>query len=143
MKQIVTLEQMKLMEKLSDINGITYDNLMVNAGQKLADTIINCVSDLNIQKNILFLCGNGNNAGDCFVAANILSQNGFKTSVALLCGTPKSSLSLKYFSKLNSRIYTTDNIDDIKKLAASVPVVADGVFGTGFHGILEIGRAHV
>ena len=95
MQQIVTLEQMKLMENLSVINGVSYDMLMVNAGQKLADTIIKYVSDLNIQKNILFLCGCGNNAGDCFVAANILFENGFKTSVALLCGSPKSSLALE------------------------------------------------
>ena len=69
---IVTPEQMKYLEAEADRNGNTYEMLMEKAGERLAEKII---SIINIEKNkdknhifdIIFLCGNGNNAGDCFV----------------------------------------------------------------------------
>lgn len=133
MQRIVTLEQMKLMEKLSDESGVSYDELMINAGQKLAEIIIKS----DVSENVLFLCGNGNNAGDCFVAAKYLAENNFKVSVALLCGKPKSQLAIKHFNAINDLVYVTDNFNNIKELANLNPVIVDGVFGTGFHGELN------
>ena len=103
---IVTPEQMKYLEAEADRNGNTYEMLMEKAGERLAEKII---SIINIEKNkdknhifdIIFLCGNGNNAGDCFVAARYLKQYGIDSAVTLLCGEPKTEIAKLNFSRIN------------------------------------------
>ncbi len=148
---IVTPEQMKYLEAESDRNGNTYEMLMEKAGEHLAEKII---SIINIEKNkdknqlfdITFICGNGNNAGDCFVAARYLKQHGIDSAVALLCGEPKTEIAKLNFSRMNQIEIISDKnilIDRISKykqfdevLSCPRQIIVDGAFGTGFHGEL-------
>lgn len=147
---IVTPEQMKYLEAEADRNGNTYEMLMEKAGERLAEKII---SIINIEKNedknqifdIIFLCGNGNNAGDCFVAARYLKQYGINSAVTLLCGEPKTEIAKLNFSRMNQveiindknillNMISKHNLDEI--LPYRCQIIVDGVFGTGFHGEL-------
>ncbi len=130
---VVTPKQMKFLEAEADRNGNSYEMLMEKAGKKLAEKI----TQLGF-KEIVFLCGNGNNAGDCFVAARYLENSNFKLTVSLLCGQPKTDISLLNYNRLKN-IHITQNPDEIIGILQNMEncLVVDGVFGTGFHGELS------
>ena len=65
--RLVTPQQMRRLEELSDQNGVSYAQLMENAGQKLSIFLLRQIRQKKGGK-ILYLCGNGYNGGDCFVA---------------------------------------------------------------------------
>ena len=74
MMYLVTPKQMKFLEAAADKSGNTYEILMENAGKKLAENMFKIYCSMQKKPEIIFLCGNGNNAGDCFVAARYLSE---------------------------------------------------------------------
>lgn len=131
--KIVTPKQMKLLEATADRNGISYEQLMLNAGNILADEISKKTTSSD---RILFLCGNGNNAGDCFVASKILLEkySYSRITIALLCGLPKTELSKKMFNAMDNNISIISNYNDIKSNMQDATLICDGIFGTGFHG---------
>lgn len=132
--KIVTPHQMKLLEATADKNGVSYEKLMLNAGKLLADTI---KEHSHPNDKILFLCGNGNNSGDCFVASKILAENqDFKIDIAMLCGEPKTELSQKMFAQIPNSVNIVKNIHKIRNLYTTYNIICDGIFGTGFHGEL-------
>lgn len=131
----VTVSQMKKIEKQSDICGVSYDVLMKNAGTMLGKFIEKIIDDYK-NKKIIFLCGNGNNGGDCFVAAEYLRNIDYNVSVALLCGIPRTEISQNAFSCMNQIAVYTET-EDIKSAVSVADVIVDGVFGTGFHGELD------
>lgn len=130
MERLLTPSQMRSAEKISDMNGVSYSQLMDNAGLKLADII---KSNARSRRKITFLCGKGNNAGDCFVAAKHLKKDGFDISIVLLCGQPQSELAVKNFNIIKDSVYVSENPDAVR----NSDIVADGVFGTGFKGKLD------
>ena len=135
---LVTPEQMKYLEKRSDSESFSYGELMENAGRALADVI----RGLGTEKSIVFLCGSGNNAGDCFVAARHLLAYGWRVTLAMLCGEPKTEISRAAFSKVKGAEIISDNREIINAVK-SAPITADGVFGTGVHGELPKNIAEV
>jgi NAD(P)H-hydrate epimerase len=131
---LVTPNQMKMLEATANSDGTSYEQLMLNAGKTLADEI---VLKADSDSNILFLCGNGNNAGDCFVAGRILIENGFENvAIALLCGSPKTELANKTFDEIPEEVKVLTILEDIKECFTNSDVICDGIFGTGFHGEL-------
>lgn len=148
---VVTPEQMKYLESEADRNGNTYEMLMEKAGKLLTEKIITIIEkekleDENRVFDIIFLCGNGNNAGDCFVAARYLKQYGIDSAAALLCGEPKTEIAKLNFSRMSKIEVIRDKnillelLAKNKQFDESLPypcqIIVDGVFGTGFHGEL-------
>ena len=133
---LVTSEQMKKIEYESDKNGVSFSALMENAGKALAEFIDSVKTDL---KSILFLCGKGNNAGDCFVASRFLIQKGWKVTLAMLCGKPNTDISINAFENSDASLILWEEKDIIEFAQDSTKysIAADGVFGTGFHGNLS------
>ena len=71
---ILTSQQSRELDKISEnVFGISGKTLMGNAGDKIADTVRLSCQDLDI-KNILIVCGKGNNGGDGFAAAVALAE---------------------------------------------------------------------
>ncbi len=129
---LVTPNQMKLLETTANNSGTSYEQLMLNAGEILAEEI---VAKSNSDSNILFLCGNGNNAGDCFVASKILTEKCYtNVTVALLCGSPKTELAKKTFEDISEEVTILESLKDIKQSFEDSDIICDGIFGTGFHG---------
>lgn len=129
---IVTPKQMNILENASHCAGVSLSLLMDNAGKALAEKIIKILQDKTYINNVYILAGSGNNAGDGFICAQILSNNGIDVKVIMLCGEPKTDLSKAAFRKINGIdiTYEYDNID------FNDCIVVDCVFGTGFHGEL-------
>lgn len=133
---VVTPKQMKYLENKANENGNSFEILMENAGKKLSERILEIVKSKD-KKSILFLCGNGNNAGDCFVAARYLLDNDIDITIAMLCGSPKTDISMLNFKKIsNEKIIFDKELLKLKLNDKCFDLIVDGVFGTGFHGII-------
>ena len=105
MRLVTPLEMMKL-EDLTNQSGVTYDMMMDQAGIGLAVHIARIALEQS-KTAILFLCGNGNNAGDCFVAAAKLAKQ-FTVTVCLVSGIPKTRTAYTKFRQMkNIRILKT------------------------------------
>lgn len=127
---LLTPEEMSLCEKRSEQYGVSLKALMDNAGCRLADKIMD-IGLQSFKKRVLFLCGNGNNGGDGFVAAKILANSGFEVYVMLLCEKPKTELAIAAFEAMPKNVSICENAD-----FESFDIVCDCVFGTGFRGAL-------
>lgn len=136
--KIVTPKQMKILEATADSNGTSYEQLMLNAGNILARRIKKHFKPYQDTK-VVFLCGNGNNSGDCFVSAKYLSDTyNNDITIAMLCGEPKTELSKKTFNEVpkKAKLKITYDLQSIKDAISTSDIVCDGIFGTGFHGEL-------
>ncbi len=136
-----TPRQMRTIEENSDKNGVSYRELMENAGGELAILIDKMTAEKKLRRDIVFLCGSGNNGGDGFVAAAALAENGFHVTVILTCGEPSSELAALEFRRLceteEADVLSLDSDKDAALYRISeASVIADAVFGTGFHGFL-------
>ncbi len=134
--RLVTPEQMRTLEELSDANGVGYEELMEQAGKNLFAVIMRQIEQLN-RPRILFLCGNGNNGGDCFVAARHLAEQGVAVTVALVSGVPKTILAYSVYKQMGKTVETLSSLKDAFTALKTADIVVDGVYGTGFHGTLR------
>ncbi len=108
---------------------------MENAGKNLAEFVRTTVK--NTKKNILILCGTGNNGGDGFVAARYLTQ--YYTVTVFLAGTDiKTEIAKKNLQKLQTyeiKIYSS--LRDLDRLLVENDVYIDALLGTGLVGALK------
>ena len=80
MQGYVTVEEMKALEANADYFGVSFGDLMENAGKAVADAITARYPPCRV----LVVCGKGNNGGDGFVVARLLALRGYTVSVMLL-----------------------------------------------------------
>lgn len=131
--RLVTPEQMIQIETEANRIGCTFDKMMQKAGEGLYSFLRDFAMG-NQLTEILFLCGNGNNAGDCFVAAQMLSRQ-FRVTVCMVNGVVKTRRAyMKYKALQNVRIIT--DFEETLEAVKEATLVIDGVFGIGFHGTL-------
>ncbi len=140
---ILTAQQMKQAEKTASEKGLSYLQMMDNAGSRAASQIVKDFSELVKGKTVV-LCGNGNNGGDGFVVARRFAQKGYAVSVLLVNGAPQSVSAMEMEAKLDgygiSVVDTKTQWSFAKKMLDESSLIVDGVFGTGFHGELP---AHI
>ncbi|MDO5559479.1 MAG: NAD(P)H-hydrate dehydratase [Oscillospiraceae bacterium] len=134
--RVVTTQQMRKLEALADKSGVSYKKLMDNAGMCLAQKIEFCAQKTIANPDIVFLCGSGNNAGDCFTAASLLRESSYNIYVCLLCGEPKTQISLEAYKSLRN-VRIIDNYEGALRIIDKAEIIVDGLFGTGFHGELS------
>ena len=181
-EHFVTCGEMKLLERRGDEAGLSYYQMMENAGTQAAKMIrAYCemtgvkpdegedlgkaaaaapleyraaVADRHkgtgfydtpeaVEKplRVMIFCGSGNNGGDGFVVARLLANAGFKVTVVLVCGDPKTQdagTNFQLLSDLPVSIITMDGMkEDALEQGAMPDVLVDAMFGTGFHGIMR------
>ncbi len=135
----VTSAQMKSIEKKAvEEMGMTYYELMQNAGVGSSRKIIEKFYVVN--KNIVVLCGSGNNGGDGFVIAKNLYIRGANVTVVLCKGQPKTDEATKAFNELKSEnleiINTEEDLQLIVSRLKDADFIVDCIFGTGFSGVI-------
>ena len=133
MQLVTPLEMMKL-EDLTNKSGISYEQMMERAGTGLAEHVAHIAMEQSATA-ILFLCGNGNNAGDCFVAASLLSKQ-YAVTVAMLAGVPKTRTAFTKYKMMKDVQIITEQ-EKIREATLRHSLVIDGVFGIGFRGELS------
>ncbi|MCR4645747.1 MAG: NAD(P)H-hydrate dehydratase [Oscillospiraceae bacterium] len=133
MMMFVTPQQMKQLEELTDRSGVSYGEMMRRAGTALAETLMRRYPE---KQCVLFLAGNGNNGGDCYVAARVLKQAGWRPEVLAPLGKPHTDIANNAYE-----LAKQDGIPIYEEaydfLFGEPEVVVDGLFGTGFRGELS------
>jgi NAD(P)H-hydrate epimerase len=127
--KLVTVSQMQNIEKHADAGGLSYDQMMQNAGQGLAEVVTDLFQESD-QLEVVGLVGPGNNGGDTLVALTILAEAGWKTT-AYLVKRKKDAL-VDAFVKAGGRVLTGDKtFEAFAEAVETADVFLDGVLGTG------------
>jgi NAD(P)H-hydrate epimerase len=154
----VTCEEMKALEKAADAAGLSYYQMMENAGTLASELIVDELSKadwlpaydiaFDIKPQVLVFCGKGNNGGDGFVVARKLSELGFPVSVILVEGAPTTvdaiandHLLPSAVERISAETFLETRLDAFP--GAFSGVIVDAVYGTGFHGELTPHAAKV
>ncbi len=132
--KLVTPSEMKTIEKDADANGLTYAAMMRNAGERLAEVVLERYADLR-DSLALGLVGTGNNGGDTLVALTRLANEGWKSRAYVAPGRPADDPLMKELEKAGGQITLAEkdkNFSALKSLKKETVVLLDGFLGTGF-----------
>lgn len=142
---ILTTEQMRQVEKLADESGLSYAQLMENAGT-VAYQYLNLRYGISA-KHCVILAGKGNNGGDGFVIARLLFEAGAEPVVLLCCGVPQTETAIRSYNRLLDMGVCVLDVSVERELAfgyiESAQIIIDAIFGTGFHGEVSATAADV
>ena len=129
----VTVSEMVTIEKEANSNGLSYDEMMENAGRGLAYVIMEEYQGLR-EPSAIGLVGSGNNGGDTLVALAILAEVGWKTSAYIVKTRAEDDPLVSRYIKSGGKIYSTDTDSDFRTLCDLLgehDLLLDGVLGTG------------
>lgn len=136
----LTVAQMRNAERLADENGLSYEQMMENAGTA-AYQYLNARYELG-GKQCVILAGAGNNAGDGFVIGWHMLHAGAHPAVVLCCGLPKTELASRMYDRYSAAggivIDAAGEEEAARSALQGAQLILDAVFGTGFHG--EVGE---
>jgi hydroxyethylthiazole kinase-like uncharacterized protein yjeF len=130
--KLVTTTQMQAIEKEADAGGLSYDQMMENAGIGLAETVLDLYPDEELVK-VFGLVGPGNNGGDTLIALAELAEAGWSAH-AYLVKRKKDEL-VKRLLEAGGEVSSAGDDEDFEGLASGLSeadIVLDGVLGTGF-----------
>ena len=129
----VTVSEMVTIEKEANSNGLSYDEMMENAGRGLAEVIMEEYQELR-EPSAIGLIGSGNNGGDTLVALAILNKAGWKTNAYIVKTRATDDPLVSRYDKAGGKIHSTDTDSDFSilcDLLGEHNILLDGVFGTG------------
>ena len=134
MIKVVTIEQMRAIERATDAAGVSYDEMMERAGASLADVVRRTLAGNFEERRVVALVGPGNNGGDGLVAARLLAE---QTSLEVSCYLlrPRDDDPL-YIAAREAGVFMVDATNDqrwrvLHNLVASADVVLDALLGIG------------
>jgi len=133
MVKLFSVDEMKALEKEANAAGLTYEQMMENAGRGIAQEIEAAYSHLLIKKAFA-LVGSGNNGGDALVALSYLVEKGWETSAYIVRPRSEGDSLIARLKKQLGVILTSEedkNYRKLSKLMATNSVLIDGVLGTG------------
>jgi NAD(P)H-hydrate epimerase len=129
MAKLVSVAEMLAIEQAADKSGLSYANMMENAGKSLAKATIAHSHKSN--KSVLGLIGSGNNGGDTLVALELLAKKGWQATAYLV----KRDLQEKHVRRARKAgvtiIASGKSGKNLSKLLPKHTVLLDGILGTG------------
>ena len=133
MAKIVTVAQMRRIEQAADAGGWSYDQMMLRAGQAVAQAVLDRLPRAE-GKQVLILVGPGNNGGDGLVAGARLAERGMQVSAYLVRPRPSPDPHAARLQEVGGRVLGPQDEADgsLERLADSSDVLIDAVLGTGF-----------
>ncbi|MDH3242642.1 MAG: NAD(P)H-hydrate dehydratase [Alphaproteobacteria bacterium] len=120
---LLTVDEMYRADAAAMVAGVSGETLMENAGRVIADAV---AARWNARP-VTILCGPGNNGGDGFVVARLLSQAGWTVRVALLGDREKLKGDARHHAdrwRGAVESLSTDVLDGAE-------LVVDAIFGAG------------
>ena len=145
-EHFVTCGQMNVLERRADESGLSYYRMMENAGSCAASMIMEPVASyeaesMETDKKVYVFCGKGNNGGDGFVVARLLHDKGYKVTVILVDGEPKTQDAITNYGLVRVRdiriLDMAENNRALMELGGEPDIIVDAVYGTGFKGELK------
>ncbi|MDO4189615.1 MAG: NAD(P)H-hydrate epimerase [Lachnospiraceae bacterium] len=134
---IVTVSEMKEIERLANESLLSYYCMMENAGNRSYELIISEYPETN---SLIIFCGKGNNGGDGLVVARLAANDHKKVHIILVEGIPVTEDALTNYNKLPDSVEIShiNEIDEkIIDMISDKTVIVDALYGTGFHGELR------
>ena len=143
-EHFVTCEHMKELERLTNESGLSYYQMMENAGTCAFASIMQ-ESGAGEGSTAVVFCGKGNNGGDGFVVARMLCQSGIAVTVVLVDGEPKTEDAITNYTLLQEMplqiVDMTASLEVgialLKEENNAPDIIVDAIYGTGFHGELR------
>ncbi|CAI7588468.1 unnamed protein product [Penicillium pancosmium] len=135
LKAISAKDAASLDKDLMDMGGWSLDQLMELAGLSVSQAVWR-IHPLSAGKNVLVVCGPGNNGGDGLVAARHLAQYGYNPSIYY----PKQGKN-ELYTRLRTQLenlsipFITDA--NFKTALGETSLLIDAIFGFSFGGPLR------
>lgn len=129
--KLVTVSQMREIEREADLKGVSYAQMMRNAGRGLAE-MVHAIGQENEWDVVTGIVGSGNNGGDTLVALTWLAEAGWKTYVYLV--NRQDDELAKQYLKVGGEIarYATDSdFEALRNFLEETDILLDGLLGTG------------
>lgn len=134
MTHLFTAKETKELEKLTFERGISYLQMMENAGRACCEAIHGEWGAAG--KRVTLLCGKGGNGGDGFVLARHLLLRGAFPLVVQIAPAAQND-AVEMFGRLgNIPVIGLPEESAAKKLFAESDIIVDAVYGIGMHGTL-------
>ncbi len=133
--EILSVAEMRALERTADARGLSYAQMMQNAGQGAAQIIRQRLEAWGIQRpRILVLVGPGNNGGDGLVCATALAHAGLTVQCYLLKPRPEDDP--VYLAARAAGLFMADAQNDMRlrvlhQMLSHANVIVDALLGTG------------
>lgn len=142
--KVITPEEMKQIEERGEEIGVPKLLMMENAGAAVARYIIDKFSPL-ANKQIVVVCGTGNNGGDGFVCARHLA--GLASVSVFLLGSREQVKTVEGKTNLDIIMHmksvhfydakATNFLKRIREAIEEADIIVDAIFGTGVKGSIK------
>jgi hydroxyethylthiazole kinase-like uncharacterized protein yjeF len=136
--RIVTTAEMRRLEQLTVEGGLSYSEMMENAGRATARVIEERLTPSD--GRIVFLVGARNNGGDGLVAANYLRLSGYEVACYALKNRNGDDPNVLRLTKLGVTLSLAENDpgwNNLSQLLTGCSAVVDSLLGTGSVGPLR------
>jgi len=134
--KLVTVSEMKAVEQEADSSGLTYAQMMENAGAGLAKIVMELVYEGEEEEpGVVGLVGPGNNGGDTLVALAHLAAQDWHVRAYLINRPAEKDTLVDRLRQAGGEITLAGGDDNAEMLTAFIgaaSVVIDGILGTGF-----------
>lgn len=129
--RILTTKQIKQVEERAFQGEFTEEGLMLSAGTACFNKILKYYGDGIESKRVAVVCGNGKNAGDGFVIADLFVKMGVDASIVLADKAPELPEPKLYFDEA-----VENGVKDyyFTEYEFDCDIIVDCIFGIGFHG---------
>jgi NAD(P)H-hydrate epimerase len=131
--KLVTVTQMRSIEKEADAKGVSYAQMMENAGQGLAE-IVHALGQKNGWDSITGIVGSGNNGGDTLVALAWLAGAGWRASAYLVNRKTSDDELVARFLAAGGEVTQSASdagFESLREVLEESDVLLDGLLGTG------------
>lgn len=134
MIKIVTVEEMRAIERAGDVAGVSYAAMMDNAGRALADRILDRLVGAP-SAQITILVGSGNNGGDALVAGRLIAQES-PHQVRFYLYKPRADDDVNFSAVHDAGLVIQEaeqdpQFDTLREWIATSQLVVDGILGIG------------
>ena len=134
MVKVVTVSQMREIEAAADRTGISYAQMMENAGQAIADRVLDLIG-MRESIRVTFLIGKGNNGGDGLIAGRILAEIPAISVRYYIVGRDKDDKLLRQVASTGfvAEVEADSDKRVLQNLIATTDILIDALFGIGVH----------
>lgn len=129
--RVLTAKEIRAVEQKAFDGDFTEAGLMLSAGTACYKKMLKYYGGKISQGKTAVVCGNGKNAGDGFVIANLICKNGSDAVIVLADKEPEIPEPKMYFDEAvenGVKVYAFPDYD------FDCDVIVDCIFGIGFHG---------
>jgi ADP-dependent NAD(P)H-hydrate dehydratase / NAD(P)H-hydrate epimerase len=131
--KLVSVTEMQAIEREADASGLTYAQMMENAGTGLAEVVIAAYGGTG-ERSVVGLTGSGNNGGDTLVALAYLAEQGWQASAYLKRPRAQDDPLVERLEGVGGLVVRAEEDPGFVRLAELVSecdVFLDGLLGSG------------